>query len=318
MKFFIRVFLGALILSVVLAGCGSSNEKKIVGSWKVVEGEKVLSYMEINEDRIIVRKEENDGPMTVDYLLTDTENNRFILEMVNPESRINEFIFEGYFDNKNRIIVTNTPNGSADNQGLIRVKNIAEDMAKEEKRTQAQKEKVEKEETEKRKLQAQKDKEIEKEREKERQKAREIEEKSLQAQQEETERQFAKEERERQQSSAAGLKDQYLQRAENLDNRIITEAKKFYAHDMPVGFYGQYYNEWDGLLNEVWGVLKDTMPSGAFQELQSSQIEWVKLKEQHFDEIPDEPASSRAGGMDYLANETADRTYYLIHNYMND
>ncbi|WHY82418.1 hypothetical protein QNH23_03200 [Siminovitchia fortis] len=41
------------------------------------------------------------------------------------------------------------------------------------------------------------------------------------------------------------------------------------------------------------------------------------MKEQNFAEMPDETASDRAAGMDYLAFETAERTRYLIENYMN-
>ncbi|MFD1708797.1 lysozyme inhibitor LprI family protein [Siminovitchia sediminis] len=112
------------------------------------------------------------------------------------------------------------------------------------------------------------------------------------------------------------LKNNYRQKADNLESKIQREAKKLFAHDIAQGFYGQYYNEWDQLLNEVWGVLKDTMPKNEFEKLKSEQIAWIQMKEKNFAEIPDEPASSRAMGMDYLASVTAERTYYLIENYM--
>ena len=65
------------------------------------------------------------------------------------------------------------------------------------------------------------------------------------------------------------LKEKYLQKADNLDNEIMNEAKKLFAHDLQPGFYGQYYSEWDNLLNEVWGELKTTMPKNAFEKLKS-------------------------------------------------
>ncbi|WHY82419.1 hypothetical protein QNH23_03205 [Siminovitchia fortis] len=46
--------------------------------------------------------------------------------------------------------------------------------------------------------------------------------------------------------------------------------------DMPAGFYGQYYNEWDGLLNEVWGELKRTMTNSEFEQLKSMQMNGLK------------------------------------------
>jgi hypothetical protein len=285
MKSFIKIVFGSVILSLILAACGASNENNLIGSWKVVMDDNVLSYMEINEDRIVVRKDSNDGPMTADYILTETEDEHFILEFVNPETGTNEFIFEGYFDNKDSIIVTNTPSGEAENYQVIRVDNIAEDQAKEEKRLQEQEEK------EAIILQEQKEKE----------RANEKEEKdSIQAA-----------------ADVSSLKQEFLQKADDLDNKIIEEAKKLYAHDMKPGFYGQYYGEWDDLLQEVWGVLGEAMPKEAFEKLKSDQKEWINNKEGVFAEMPDEHASSRAEGMDFLANETADRTYYLIENYMD-
>ncbi|WP_068675008.1 lysozyme inhibitor LprI family protein [Oceanobacillus sp. Castelsardo] len=301
MKSFIKIFLGILIISVFLVACGGSNESKIIGSWKVVSDGKVGSYMEMNEDRMIVRKESNDGPMTVDYILTETQDDSFILEIVNPESGLNEFLFEGYFEDKDNIIVTNTSDGATEEDyRMIRVDNIAEDKAKEKVKEEKRQEQEEKENEEKRI------------KEQEEQKKEEI------RSQKQMENEQSKEKDLTQQTAEENsLRNEYLQKADNLEEKIISEAKKLYAQDMVSGFYGQYYGEWDDLLQEVWVVLKETMPKDAFEELKMDQKEWIDRKEKKFAEMPDEHASSRAAGMDFLANETSDRTYFLIENYMD-
>lgn len=112
------------------------------------------------------------------------------------------------------------------------------------------------------------------------------------------------------------LKNKYMQQAQELEHRIAKEASDLYANNPPPGFFGQYYNEWDDLLNEVWGVLKNTVSKEEFKEIKADQIWWVNNKEKGFAELPDETASTRAAGMDYLANLTEDRTFYLIGNHI--
>lgn len=127
------------------------------------------------------------------------------------------------------------------------------------------------------------------------------------------------EEEANQKDAADNLQAKYLQKANTLEKKIRRELREAYpnAQDMQPGFYSQYYTDWDHLLNEVWGVLKDTMPKNEFEKLKSNQNEWINMKEQNFAEMPDETASTRTAGMDYLAFETANRTNYLIENYMN-
>ncbi|HLQ95197.1 MAG TPA: lysozyme inhibitor LprI family protein [Pseudogracilibacillus sp.] len=146
----------------------------------------------------------------------------------------------------------------------------------------------------------------EKERKEKERKEKEAEKKRLEA------------EAKQQATEANNLKEKYMQKADNLDDRIMSKAKELFEQDVQPGFYGQYHREWDDLLNEVWGELKKTMPTNEFEQLKSEQNDWIKNKEQTFAEIPDEPASARAAGVDYLAAETKSRTYYLIENYMNE
>lgn len=316
------------VLLLLLSACGGSTESKIIGSWKLVLGENEASYLEISEERILTR-EQDEEPMTIEYILTETQDDNFMVEVVNPESGVNEFVFEGYFDDKNTIkLLTNSNNPDGDRQ-LVRVDSITEEMEKDEvtsreieEKEQAQAEQeqaVASKEAEK--LQAEEDKkqkalakeEALKMLEDERARASEKEEQQAA---EEEQKEVAAAETATQSAVQTNGSNSYLQKANILEEGIITEAKKLYAQDMQSGFYGQYYSDWDDLLNEVWGELKSTMPQAAFENLKSNQNEWIKMKEQNFAERPKEPASERAAGMDYLAFETKDRTYFLIENYL--
>lgn len=317
--------MGVLLLS----ACGGSTESKIIGSWKLVLGDNEASYLEISEERILTR-EQDEEPMTIEYILTETQDDNFMIEVVNPESGINEFVFEGFFENKNTIKLLTNSNNPDGNRQLVRVDSITEEMEKDEVISQEIEEeeqaKAEQEQEvvskEAEKLQAEEDKKqkalakeealkmLEDER------ARASEEEQAAADEEE-QKEVATAEAATQSAVQTNGSNGYLQKANILEEEIITEAKKLYAHDMESGFYGQYYSDWDDLLNEVWSELKSTMPQAEFENLKSDQNEWIKMKEQNFAEMPKERAYERAAGMDFLAFETKDRTYYLIENYLN-
>jgi len=108
-------------------------------------------------------------------------------------------------------------------------------------------------------------------------------------------------------SSGNGLKDTYLSKARELDARI----DKKHNGDVGIGVYGDYFDDWDGLLNEVWNELEDTMPKDEFEDLKQDQRAWVKEKDAHY-----EKWSNEIDAKDVLTNTTRERTYYLIENYM--
>lgn len=300
--------LPAITFLILLAACGGSEKDKLIGAWKLVVDDNIATYLEFGEERLIKRSQSDDSPLTAEYIITETQDDNFVIEVINPENGSIEFFLGGHFENKNKVKILETAKGPAENSELIRVDNIAEEREKEEKRLQEEEKKELAEEQEKnKKLQEEKEKELEEEKEKDK---RLQEEKELAEEQE-------KETVKRQAAEKNSFKKEYLQKADNLENRIIGEAKKFSAHDMTAGFYGQYYQDWDDLLQEVWGVLRNTLSSDAFETLKSEQIEWIKMKERNFAEMPKEPASERARGRDYLAFETKERTYYLIENYMD-
>lgn len=319
------ILLMAVVVVLLLAACGST-ESKILGGWKTVAGEEVTGYLEINEERFTVRERANDEPMTVEYILTETQDDNFIMEAVNPETGLNEFLFEGFFENKDTITLIGEPNDEEEKKQLIRVDNILEEMEKGEKIAQKkegqEKEKVDQEQelASKEAAKLQKEEEEEQEALAKEEALKMLEDERTRASEEEqalADEEVATEEITAQATIEVNNSNEYLQKADNLDNEIMSEAKKLFVQDIRSGFYGQYYNEWDALLNEVWSELKSTMSQFEFEKLKKDQTGWIKMKEQNFAERPQEPASERAAGMDYLTFETKDRTYYLIENYLD-
>lgn len=144
-----------------------------------------------------------------------------------------------------------------------------------------------------------------------------VAEKERKAKEKEAEKKRLEEEAKQKAAKASNLKEKYLQRANELDYAIAKQASELYGNNPPSGFYGQYNEDWDGLLNEVWGVLKDTLPADEFEALKAEQNQWINKKDQRFSELPEDTAVDRAAGVDFLTNLTEERTFYLIANYMN-
>nr|WP_246369903.1 lysozyme inhibitor LprI family protein [Saccharibacillus deserti] len=286
--------LTALVLVLLATGCGS-EENRIAGNWKIFIGDEAHAYLEIGPERLISTVG-SEKPITADYTFTETEGGHFMLDVFNPETRKNELLFEGYFEDKNTIKVVNTPSGPIENSKLIRVDVSAEKQKELNKTSSAPaSEQPAKDEV--------------------RAGTKPEEAESMEAKSEEAEPKI-RTEAEPKAAAESGLQSRYAAKADQLDRSIEEEAEKLFAHDTRPGFYGGYYEDWDNLLQETWNELKATMPSEAFERLKAEQIEWIKKKEKRFNEFTDTVASERAAGMDYLAFETKERTYYLIRNHM--
>lgn len=286
--------LGTMLTVLFLGACSDSAESNLIGSWKVVSENKTLSYIEISEERYTIRTGDED-PQTADYIITETEDDSFIFDVINPENGSNEFLFEGHFENDDKISLLRNSNGRDTKSVLIRIDSISEEMKK-----QAMREEQEK------KKQQEKEEKLAKEEEATLQEENEV------ALQEEEQDQEKNDEN----TMTLTEKTKYLERADSLDEKIITEGKKLYAQDLPSGFYGQYYKEWDNLLNDMWAVIKTEKPAAEFELLRQDQSNWIDQKEKGFSEIPTEPASERARGMDFLTFETKSRVYFLIENHL--
>lgn len=84
--------------------------------------------------------------------------------------------------------------------------------------------------------------------------------------------------------------------------------------DIPIGANGDYLKCWDGLLNEVWGVLKDTMPNNEFEALKEDQLVWINEKDTAYEKSIER---GDFDAKDVLTHTTRNRAYYLIKNYMD-
>lgn len=78
---------------------------------------------------------------------------------------------------------------------------------------------------------------------------------------------------------------------------------------------GEIYDEWDRLLNEIYGYLKETMSQSEFTALQKDEQNWIKQKENAINEAGKEyeggsmaPLARNSVGIEY----TKERCEYLL------
>ncbi|MEQ7805743.1 hypothetical protein C2I27_14360 [Priestia megaterium] len=83
--------------------------------------------------------------------------------------------------------------------------------------------------------------------------------------------------------------------------------------------YGQNYQLWDGLLNEIYGVLKTQLSASEMNKLQAEQRQWIKSRDAAAQATFDEEGGgtlSQAEQVRTLWEVTRDRCYDLVNNYM--
>lgn len=329
-----------LATALFLTACGGTTESKITGIWKLdYDDDEEPTFLEIGEEQIISRKPSNDEPMIASYIFTETQSDNFILEVINPEDGSKVFLLEGYMDGKDRIAVVDAPGDPAD---LIRVDDMEKEIEEHEKKAKAAEEEQTRIDTAQRKedeKQQRKEEKRQEEQEKADEKARTDEE-----ERKENERKVAAEEREKEElaeteqedeeeneksevdtaaatskPSNGSVKDEYYQKARNLHDEMNSDASEIYSEGgtPSEGFAGQYYTDWDNMLNEVWSLLEANMPSDEYEVLLAEQLEWIEMKEHTFaTEYSDLTAAEREKGYAYLSNATQERARYLIDNYL--
>lgn len=311
-----------LVLSIfivsVLSACGSSPDKQLEGAWRIVDDQEESRFLEFSGDRMVVRNDLDSQPETVDYRATDLKKGKFIIDIAEPGTQTYQFFLEGEFEKKDKIKVKSVMDSNEPNPNiqLVKVKNLEKEMEKARKEQEKAAAIEEKERKKEEKAAAAKEAEKEKA-----QKAAAKEQAATSAAAPEN-KQPAKETAKNsssQNENQGDLKSRYLNKSDQLEQRIMNEARAAdpNAQDLWDGFFGQYYDQWDSLLNEIWGILKQSMSANDFNNLKNEQREWIKQKEKSFAELPDDTAASRASGMDYLAFETQRRVLYLIEHYMN-
>lgn len=79
------------------------------------------------------------------------------------------------------------------------------------------------------------------------------------------------------------------------------------------------YTSWDGLLNEVYGVLEKQLYKEEMDKLRVEQIEWLTIRDSKAEESAKEFEGGTMEPLAYtssLAESTKERCYELISNYM--
>lgn len=315
-----------LATALLLTACGGTAESKITGIWKLDYDDEKPTFLEIGEEQIISRRPSNDEPMIASYIFTETQSDNFIIEVINPEDGSKVFLLEGYLDGKDKIAVVDAPGDPAD---LIRVDDMENEIEEQEKKAKA-------DEEEQARIDAAQRKEDEKQqraKEKQKEEQTKADEKARADEAEREKEELAEIEKEKAEEketeietaastskpSNGSVKDEYYQRTKAIYDKSNAEAKAITDAGGSVdnGFYGQYYTEWDDILNEVWGILEQTLPSDEYEILLEDQLSWIAEKEYNFEnDYSHDHAFSRQEAMEYLTYTTMERVQYLINNYL--
>lgn len=116
-----------------------------------------------------------------------------------------------------------------------------------------------------------------------------------------------------------GLKEDYLQKLNEAknewDDKEPTDSST-YAHK---NLEGAKFDVWDGLLNEVYGVLEENLSEENMNQLREEQRNWLAYR----DETAKEASLKYEGGtqeqLEYtavLVNLTEERSFELVDEYM--
>ncbi|MBK1813810.1 DUF1311 domain-containing protein [Clostridium sp. YIM B02505] len=82
---------------------------------------------------------------------------------------------------------------------------------------------------------------------------------------------------------------------------------------------GETYKQWDGALNEIYGVLKKQLSQSEINELQAEEVKWITYRDKKAEE---DSARVKGGTLEpvehtySLANTTKSRCYELVEKYM--
>ncbi|GAA0321236.1 hypothetical protein GCM10008967_09720 [Bacillus carboniphilus] len=82
---------------------------------------------------------------------------------------------------------------------------------------------------------------------------------------------------------------------------------------------GDRYDVWDGLLNEIYGVLKEQLTPKEMDQLRTEQREWIKYRDQSAKEASLKYEGGTQEHLEYvivLNNLTEERCFELVEEYM--
>lgn len=118
------------------------------------------------------------------------------------------------------------------------------------------------------------------------------------------------------------MKEEYQQKLATIKEEV-EEIRRSYSNDSSTyamkKVEGDRYDLWDGLLNEVYGVLKEQLSSEEMNQLREEQRNWITYR----DDTAKEASLQYQGGtqehLEYvvvLADLTEERCYELVEDYM--
>lgn len=122
-------------------------------------------------------------------------------------------------------------------------------------------------------------------------------------------------------NATASLKEEYLQKL-NDTKKEVEEIRKNPIDETTFALKkveGDVYDEWDGLLNEVYGVLKQQLLPEEMEQLRIEQREWLDYRDQTAKEASLKYEGGTMEQYEYVRvenNLTAERCFELVEDYM--
>ncbi|MFZ7945997.1 lysozyme inhibitor LprI family protein [Neobacillus sp. 19] len=120
-------------------------------------------------------------------------------------------------------------------------------------------------------------------------------------------------------NAAVSLKDEYLKKLNDtkkeMDEMKPTDSSTFAAKKVE----GDRFDVWDGLLNEVYGVLKEQLSTEEMDQLKIEQRNWINYRDNTALEASQKYKGGTQEHLEYvavLANLTEERCYKLVEDYM--
>ncbi|MCE5221520.1 MAG: lysozyme inhibitor LprI family protein [Clostridium sp.] len=122
-----------------------------------------------------------------------------------------------------------------------------------------------------------------------------------------------------------GRREEFLGRLDSIQKQLDNLPEK---KDSDAGitnamrsYYGESYDMYDEVLNEIYSLLKEKLSQDTMRNLQAEEIKWIKQKE----DTANKSASQYKGGtFEFVAynmslyESTKNRCYELVNNYMTD
>ncbi|EKN71291.1 hypothetical protein BABA_02392 [Neobacillus bataviensis LMG 21833] len=120
-------------------------------------------------------------------------------------------------------------------------------------------------------------------------------------------------------NATVSLKDEYLNKLnetkKEMDEMKPTDSSTFAAKKVE----GDRFDVWDGLLNEVYGILKEQLSTEEMDQLKIEQRNWIKYRDNTALEASQKYKGGTQEHLEYvavLANLTEERCYKLVEGYM--